>query len=129
MLRFWKLLSVGGHGADSAGSGMVPTPAMSSPLWGQRDTHSGRSTGAGGCRVGIFVFSCHTAETGGGWRGQLSRTLPPRQGPGPGWDHSAKATPDSSKWAHRCQLAGGGVGGASGVGAQPGTTVGGLVGG
>lgn len=68
------------------------------------DTHSGRSTDAAGCRVGICVSSCRTVETGSGWRQQLSRPPPsPGQGHGAGWGQGSKAILDSNNWAGRPQ--------------------------
>ena len=59
--------SVSGCGMDSASPGMVPPPRPCPlPTPGeQADTHSGRSRGAGGCRVSISASSGRTVGTGG----------------------------------------------------------------
>lgn len=108
----------------------VQAQVWSPPLGGHRDTHSGRSTGAGDCTVSICVSSCRTVERGGGYGGRLSGPPSCRAAAGAGWGHRAAGPRGGpglypSNWA-LCRL-GGGAGGTSGAGAGPGTRVKGLV--
>lgn len=91
---------------------------------GRTDTHSGRSTGAGGCRVGSGASSCRTVETAGlGRAAHQARLLPG----GVRGLTAAKATLGSSHWVHHPRQAGKRGRGAPRAGAQPGVRAGGLV--